>query len=356
MGMSNLYSPSCIIVGGEKNVEVTNNDCRNNPFTGIHVRGPMENGPDFKGYAFEIRNNRLDKIGQGILNDFGAIKVTAQPPIGSMVEQNGCVLAPKPRNQQFFTDYECTAEFLRKHQFSHAHIYKNLIMETKPYHNGGNCMYSDVTTSKTHFDGNICYGPWEHGSAFYHHCGIENESTNNVAYRRAASKFIDHKINGLWYNNFWGGCEKSRLSSDGVIQEYKNEKNIYLMEDYTGLQFMRFFDTFKNVTYKNNIYWSLNSNGTQEKLFRDLDKPMITLDWNEWKNLRNGNNDPNSLWADPMFEDVEFFKLSPDSPAATLGFQDVSLDWIPALNEQRKRHKTKINTNAETIKRFLRKK
>ena len=351
MGMSNLYSPVCILVAGEKSIEVSNNDCRNNPWTGIHVKGPMENGPNFNGYAFEIRNNRLDKLGQGILNDFGAIKVTAGPPSGSKVEHDGCVLAPGV-NQRFFTDYACTADFLRKHQFSYAHIYKNLIMEAKPYHNGGNCMYSDVTTSKTHFDGNICYGPWKHGSAFYHHCGIENESTNNIAHRRAP----DEQLNsGDWYNNFRGGCEKKRLLTDGVIQEYTNEKNIYLMEDYTGLEIMRFFDTFKNTTYKNNIYWSLNATGKNEKLFRHIDRPMIKLDWTEWKNLKNGNNDLDSLWADPLFEDASNmnYKLKDGSPAAALGFQDIALDWIPALDTQTQKHKEKISFNAENVKRYL---
>ena len=231
-------------------------------------------------------------------------------------------------------------------------------MEAKPYHNGGNCMYSDVATSKTHFDSNICYGPWEHGNAFYHHCGIENESTNNVAYRGVPSKLeVGGGNNGLWYNNIWGGCERKRISAEGVIQQYTNEKNIYFMEDFTGLQFMRYYDTFENVTFKNNIYWSENVNGTQAKLFRPLDNPyQKILDWKEWKNLKDGNNDPNSLWTDPLFEDAKNmnFKLKPNSPAATLGFQDVSLDWIESLNEQTKKHKNRISTNAENMKRYLR--
>ena len=362
MGMSNLYTPACIMVGGEKNVEVANNDCKNNPSTGIHVRGAMENGPDFKGYAYEVRNNRIDKTGLGILNDYGVIKLTALPPKGSRDkfkrEHAGCQLATK-MNLQFFTTPECTAGFLRKHQFAHAHIYKNLLMEAKPYHNGGNCIYSDVATSKTHFDGNICYGPWKHANAFYHHCGIENESTNNVVYRRAppTEELEVRPVNRLWYNNIWGGCERQRVITEGIIQEYTNEKNIYLMEDYTGLQFMRFWDTFENVTFKNNIYWSTNMSGTQEKMFRNVDKPSKTVNWKEWKNLRDGTNDPNSLWADPMFVNAKNmnFKLKPGSPAVKLGFKDVSLNWIPALNAQTKRHKNKLQTNANKMKSYLRK-
>ena len=228
-------------------------------------------------------------------------------------------------------------------------------MEVMPYNHGGNCLYSDVSTSKITFDKNVCYGPWKHGSALYHHCGIDNLSTNNIAHRKAPTQKLQP---GEVYNGIWSACETTRAAAKGgtgEIQQYVNEKNIYFIEDYSGLEFMRPWDQYHGATYRNNVYWSLTAGMNKEKMFRAQDTRKF-INWDEWH--KQQNIDTGSLWDDPLFQDASKmdYTLKANSPAKIkLGIEDVPLNWTKDLDVQTDNHMKRVKSNAENLKNFVKK-
>ena len=96
--------------------------------------------------------------------------------------------------------------------------------------NGAGYLYSDVSASGTVFENNILRG--EGANALYHHCGLDNESRNNIVHRTGASSF----------SSVWAGCE----ASHGSLQSYKNYHNIYLFDTLEGMAMYRKWDRYYN--------------------------------------------------------------------------------------------------------------
>ena len=108
-----------------------------------------------------IEYNYVHDYGAGITNDFGGIKTGV-----------------KGVNCDAVSEAEMEASC-----FSYIRVYNNLVRDGWPYHCCANFLYSDVSSSGNLFENNIVHGS---GSvALVHHCGLENESRNNIVHREA---------------------------------------------------------------------------------------------------------------------------------------------------------------------------
>merc|ERR1739848_7432 len=111
---------------------------------GLRARGLMLRGANKSGYTFKVKYNKVSNFGLGILSDLGGIKVGASPNPGGKWKGNPC------------QDATTRAE-LEDHCFTYAHIYNNLVLSGKVFHNGANGLYSDVQSCKVTFENNIIY-------------------------------------------------------------------------------------------------------------------------------------------------------------------------------------------------------
>ena len=100
-----------------------------------------------------------------------------------------------------------------------------------PYYCCGNFLYSDVSSSKTLFENNILYGSGS--EALYHHCGLENESKNNIVHRETRPANGEKPL-----GNLWAGCEKNT----GKFQSFSNHHNIYYFEDTRDFSLYKQYD------------------------------------------------------------------------------------------------------------------
>ena len=88
--------------------------------------------------------------------------------------------------------------------YTHTHIYNNWLETGWVYENGPAGLYSDAAGCGTVFENNILRG--QGSGALLHHCGLDNESKNNIVHRNGANSF-DH---------IWAGCEKHSTLVDRV--------------------------------------------------------------------------------------------------------------------------------------------
>ena len=108
-----------------------------------------------------IEYNYVHDYGAGITNDFGGIKTG--------VKGVNCDAVPE-------AEMEAAC-------FSYIRVYNNLVRDGWPYLCCANFLYSDVSSSGNLFQNNILHGS---GSvALVHHCGLDNESRNNIVHREA---------------------------------------------------------------------------------------------------------------------------------------------------------------------------
>jgi parallel beta-helix repeat protein len=163
--------------------------------------------------------------------------------------------------------------------------------------------------------------------------------SNNVVYNTGwASLFQHYGANNTIMNNVFARAslfpppQSGDSSPDGDV-------HIQLAENHTSWTFTRniVYDTFQgtnhsayksnpNVTalFSNNIYY--NPYGTQ-LLFGS--QQMLFADW------QKSGQDNGSVIADPLFagnvNQCDFFTLQPNSPAAKLGFVNITkpMKWIP---------------------------
>ena len=138
----------------------------------------MEEGKDYTGgYVFNIEYNHVHDWGSGIVSDFGAIY------IGSSYNCDGASLSE-----------------LEQHCYTHAHIFNNWVEGGRGYHRSAAHLYSDTSSSGTIFEKNILRGGG--ANALKHHCGLDNESKNNIVHRTNAVESFDA---------IWTGCGKSHM-------------------------------------------------------------------------------------------------------------------------------------------------
>merc|ERR1719505_550453 len=115
----------------------------------------MEEGKGYTGgYVFNIEYNHVHNWGSGIVSDVGA----------SLSE-------------------------LEQHCYTHAHIFNNWVEGGRAYHRSAAHLYSDTSSSGTIFEKNILRGGG--ANALKHHCGLDNESKNNIVHRTNAVDSFD---------------------------------------------------------------------------------------------------------------------------------------------------------------------
>ena len=167
-----------------------------------------------------------------------------------------------------------------------------------PYYCCGNFLYSDVSSGKTLFENNILYGSGS--EALYHHCGLENESRNNIVHREIRPANGEKPL-----GNLWAGCEKNT----GKFQSFTNHHNIYYFEDTRDFTLYKQYDLYDEQTvFSDNLYYSLDP--------QDEFKGMFPPDSLTFADLPSSGSYDN-VWQDPEFADVAAhnYRLADSSPA-----------------------------------------
>ena len=287
---------------------MSNNEITNTAAGGIHASSPPHSKNYLKDkvikdqsnvdYLIRVEYNYIHDFGLGIMNDFGGIKT------GSLGQ---CAGQP--------------VDYLEQNCHTYIHVYNNFLHDTSCYYNGATFLYSDEASGGTTFENNIIYGIGE--LALEHHCGVDNISKNNIIHRTAETT-EGHRHPLI---TAWGGCQANK----GDIATYKNYNNIYLLDDAESFSFGRNYDHFDGISqdFHHNIYWSLVEEDKEKKLFPHR------MNWNSW--IQSGN-DSDSIWMDPMFEDINSasYILAEDSPAWDLGIQQIYTENI-GIHESKKR-------------------
>ena len=219
----------------------------------------MEHGADYKrDYVFNVDYNHIHDYGGDVLSDFGGVYITSNFGCDGVSEDD-----------------------LNAHCYTHARVFNNWLENSEAFANGAGYLYSDVSASGTRFENNILRGQGE--EALYHHCGLDNESVNNVVHRTSSSSF----------KMVWAGCEKGKTNRR---QRDTNHPNIYLFDTLEGGMSMgRSWDRYYDEApeFHHNVYWSVELDGEAALIF-----PWKKT-WAQWK---ESGNDTESLWTDPLFQ------------------------------------------------------
>ena len=163
VGITRYWETNAIFSSGARNVLIANNEITRSSGGAMMVlsdeKGKNHDDPDE--FVINIEYNYVHDFGVGITNDFGGIKTGSKGP-------------------------QCdggTEAWLEERCFAYIRVYNNLVRDGWPYHCCANFLYSDVSSSGNLFENNIVHGS---GSvALVHHCGLENESRNNIVHREA---------------------------------------------------------------------------------------------------------------------------------------------------------------------------
>ena len=242
-----------------------------------------------------IEYNYVHDFGSGINSDFGGIKT------GSVANCDG----------------ESEAG-LEKRCYTYIRVYNNLLRDGWPYYCCAEFLYSDVSSSKNLFENNILYGSGS--GALFHHCGLENESKNNIVHREVSPASGHEALQDLW-----GGCE----ANSGKFQSFSNHHNIYYFENTEGMELYKSYNWFDEKTvFTDNLYYSLEPSDEFKEMFPPSD--LTFADLPSVGSVRN-------QWADPLFASAEAhdYLLGEDSPAWSMGIQQVRLDNFGIQQERR---------------------
>lgn len=167
---------------------------------------------------------------------------------------------------------------------------------------GGWGLYNDEGSADTRMENNLVHDTWNAG--FHQHYGYFNTVRNNIfAFGHTAqiqATRNEPRLRFRYLNNIVVWDPASPLLDGG-------EWN------------WKFFDKIErgdpkdSLVFRSNLYWP-----TDGKIPALLTKTHFT--WDEWRKMGRDNG---SLFADPLFEDIEKrdFRLKPGSPAEKIGFK-----------------------------------
>merc|ERR1719192_321110 len=258
-GITRYWSTSAIFAQGSRNVRIANNEVTRTMGNGIMIKSESlsksywadQGNTD---YVTNVEYNYVHDFGVGVTNDFGGIK-------------------------------------------------------TGNKHCCDNFLYSDVSAGKNLFENNILTGSGS--GALYHHCGLENESTNNLVHRVANTSNGAEAV-----SNMWGACE----ANSGKFQSFSNHHNIYCLDSTDNLKLYKSWNWFDEKTvFSDNLFYSLDPADEFKGMFPPSDLPFSSLP--SVGSLRN-------QWADPGFRDAAAgdYLLTAASPAPAMGIQQIRLD------------------------------
>ena len=237
-------------------------------------------------YVTNVEYNYVHDFGVGVTNDFGGIKT----------------------GNKHYCDTEDEAG-LEQRCYSYIRLYNNLVRDGWPYMCCANFLYSDVSAGKNLFENNILTGSGS--GALYHHCGLENESKNNLVHRVANTSNGAEAV-----SNMWGACE----ANSGKFQSFSNHHNIYYLDSTDNLKLYKSWNWFDERTvFSDNLFYSLDPADEFKGMFPPSDLPFSSLP--SVGSLRN-------QWADPGFRDAAAgdYQLTAASPAPAMGIQQIRLD------------------------------
>ena len=293
-GLTRFWQPACVWVNSQKNSTVIHNEVTNVPNHGIRLGGKPESksywnetviNPSRDDYIRHAEYNHVHHYG-GILSDYGGIY--AGP------------------------GYQCdglSVSELEEHCFTYNHVFNNYIHDGDAFSGRPVMIYTDASGCKNTIENNLLVG--DAGIWLYHHCGVENESKNNLIHRKS----------GNFGSAMWGGCEKNNAARH---QKYANHHNIYLLDNVDNFLTYRPFDKYEvePPTFHDNLYWSTQLDIEELQTMKVF---PIKKDWNQWT---SEGNDASSKWIDPMFVDLENgdYSFSPDSPALEMGIEPIEVN------------------------------
>ena len=285
MGITRYWETNAVFNSGGTGVLIANNEVTRSSGGAMHVISNKHGKHDgIEDWVINVEYNYIHDFGAGITNDFGGIKTGSQAFCDDLSEQE-----------------------MEEVCFAYIRVYNNMVTNGKSYYCCANLLYSDVSASKNLFENNILYGSAD--TAIIHHCGIENESKNNIVHRNIEPENGEKPISDLW-----GACEANKDKH----QAFNNHLNIYYFEnteDFHLYHPYNFFD--ERSVFTDNLYWSLVPEDESKGLF-----PPDDLSFGELP------PEDRNQWADPEFSGPEFhnYLLAEGSPALAMGIQQIRLD------------------------------
>ncbi len=167
---------------------------------------------------------------------------------------------------------------------------------------GGWGLYNDEGSADTLMENNLVHDTWNAG--FHQHYGYFNTVRNNIF--------------------AFGHTAQIQASRNEARLRFRYTNNIVVWDPASplldgGEWNWKFFDKPErgdpkdSLVFRKNLYWP-----TDGKVPATLTKTNFT--WDEWRKM---GRDKDSLFADPLFEDIakRDFRLKPNSPAAKIGFK-----------------------------------
>ncbi|OYW74180.1 MAG: hypothetical protein B7Z37_18980 [Verrucomicrobia bacterium 12-59-8] len=167
---------------------------------------------------------------------------------------------------------------------------------------GGWGLYNDEGSADTLMENNLVHDTWNAG--FHQHYGYFNTVRNNIfAFGHTAqiqASRNESRLRFRYMNNITVWDPASPLL-DGGEWNWK-----FYDKPERG-------DPKDSLVFRKNLYWP-----TDGKIPATLTKTHFT--WEEWRKM---GRDKESLFADPLFEDLAMrdFRLKPNSPAEKIGFK-----------------------------------
>ena len=224
-----------------------------------------------------VERNHIHHMGQGMLSDIGGV-YTLGPSPGTIIRNN-------------------------------------LIHDIEANSYGGWGIYNDAGSTDILVENNIVYNTQHAG--YNLHFGREITIRNNIfalGRLEQLSRGPGERHMSLYFSNnivYWK--EGILFSGDWKNRDYK----AYMHPAWPdGSEFRRNFTSNWNVFYNPNLT-------VEEVIFDDKTLP-------HWQGR---GNDENSVYADPLFVDPDNFdfRLKPESPALKLGFEQIDLSGVPAI-------------------------
>lgn len=181
---------------------------------------------------------------------------------------------------------------------------------------GGWGLYNDEGSSTVLMENNLVHDTWNAG--FHQHYGYYNTVRNNIF--------------------AFGHTAQIQASRNEPRLRFRYMNNIVVWDPASplldgGEWNWKFFDKPESgapkdsLVFRKNLYWP-----TDGKIPPHLTKTHFT--WDEWRKL---GRDADSLFADPMFENIakRDFRLKPGSPAEKIGFKpwDLTLAGVRKTDE-----------------------
>ena len=236
-------------------------------------------------WRYIVSQNLVEDCGQGILNDFGGIYVSA-------------------------SSYTCQGP--PSTCFIPTLVDSNLVRRVTGYAGAGSGAYTDENVAGVFFSRNAFVDASQ--NALYLHCGNNQTAVNNIFYMAGSAPTRQGSAAVL------GSCNTGGVAPADENISATIDLNIFVVNGSFPTLFTPFeiYPT-ENMTFTRNCYWTVPN--------APKFPPENKLSFAQWQAL---GMDTNSVVADPLISDAQAsnFLLQPGSPALQLGFEQLDLSHI----------------------------